>query len=450
MTTPTAEKQLAPAGGMYRRIARNAAMFGSGTAASALFTMLAVAIAARALSARDFGVLVLLQSAVLMLRALTTFSTQQPVIKLGSDAQAEGDRERLGAIVSMGLVVDLVASAFAFAIAAFCIELSRGAIGLADQDVGSAWILAFSLLFTGYLTSNGIFRLYDRFGALSLVQTLSAACLFVAYGALFLMGARLQAFVSAWAIYLSTSSLWQLWVSLRLVHEDGVQVRPTLRRFATADGRTLLHYCWSTWGTSTAETVRTNGDSLLIGAIVSVEAAGIYNAARQLAGVLRKFNVVYMSTVFPEVARLASRNDTRGALRLKRRMFWAGAALAVVAVGLAAIFGHLVLKLLFGPRFVPAYLPFIFLTAAAVAQLVSMTPSMSVQVFRGPRLLLALYVGATLVFLAAAVGLTFSLSITGMAIAQLIFPLILGLACNVALRRVLVGTTSVDEAKRPI
>jgi O-antigen/teichoic acid export membrane protein len=119
----TVQKAFAGRGGMYRRIARNSALFASGMAVSSLFTMLAVAIAARALPARHFGVLVLLQSAVLMLRALATFSTQQPVIKLGADAQAAGDRERLGAIISMGLVVDMVASLLAFAVAALCIEM---------------------------------------------------------------------------------------------------------------------------------------------------------------------------------------------------------------------------------------------------------------------------------------------------------------------------------------
>jgi O-antigen/teichoic acid export membrane protein len=127
---------------MYRRIARNSAFYAGGTAASSLFMMLAVAIAARGLPAHDFGVLVLLQSSALMLRALTSFSTQQPVIKLGADAQAEGDQQRLGVIISMGLVVDLLASTIAFVVAACLIELSRPVVGLGAEKVGSAWIFS--------------------------------------------------------------------------------------------------------------------------------------------------------------------------------------------------------------------------------------------------------------------------------------------------------------------
>jgi O-antigen/teichoic acid export membrane protein len=421
--------------GMYRRIARNSAFLAGGTAASSLLIMLSVAIAARALSAREFGVLVLLQSAVLMLSALTSFSTQQPVIKLGSDALVTGDMKRLGEIISMGLLVDIFASVLALIVAALAVEFSRSAIGLATQDVGSAWILAASLLFTGYPTSNGIFRLYDRFGLLSLIQTFSAAGLLLAYLALYIAGSKLQIFVLVWAIYLASNSLLQLWFGLYLIRRNHVPLHFRRQFFSGEDGRTLLSYCWSTWGTSTTETIRTNGDSLLVGAIVSVEAAGIYTVARQLSGILRKLNVVYRSTVFPEIARLASRNDIAGAWRLNKRMLIAGLAIGVLTVGLAIVFGHFVIRLLFGMRFTAAYIPVVILTAAAIAQLISFTPSMCVQVFRGPKTLLLLYVIVTIVFAAAAVPLTFALSITGMALAQLVFSIALTFLCNLVLQQ---------------
>jgi O-antigen/teichoic acid export membrane protein len=407
--------------------------------------MLAVAIAARALPARHFGVLVLLQSAVLMLRALATFSTQQPVIKLGADAQAAGDRERLGAIISMGLVVDMVASLLAFAVAALCIELSRSAIGLADQDVGSAWILAGSLLLTGYPTSNGIFRLYDRFGALSLVQTLSAVGMFAAYAVLYFTGAELQAFVWAWGIYLAVSSLWQLGVSLALLRRDQVPVRLRMRPFSGPDGRTLLHYCWSTWGTSTAETVRTNGDSLLIGAIVSIEAAGVYNVARQLAGILRRFNVVYTSTVFPEISRLAARGENAATRRLKNRLLSVSALIGLAAIIVAVALGRFVIEGLFGPRFELAYWPLMILIAAAVTQVLGQISSMYVQVYVGPTRLVPVYGAATTVFLASAIPLTFATSIIGMALAQFIFGLALILLCELSLQGTAVSRRSTGE-----
>lgn len=421
-------------GTVLRRIARNSAVMAGGTAASALFSMLAVAVAARALTARDFGVLVLLQSAVLMVRAFTSFSTQQPVIKLGADAQAANDRNKLGRIISMGLVADLASSLAAFAIAILGILLTGSLIGLASEDAGSALILAVSLLFSAYPTTNGIFRLYDRFGLFALLQTLSAAGLLGAFTLIFVFGPTLQAFVLAWAAYLAFSGLLQLLLALWLVRRD--RVRLALRRgaFSSADGKVLIQYCWTTWGTSTVDTVRTNGDSLFVGAMVSVEAAGLYNVAKQLAGTFRKFILVYASTVFPEISRLASNDDKAGARTLKRRMTIAGLAIGGAAVGAALLLGQPALQLVFGERFGPAYIPLVVLMAAAAAQLISFTPSMFVQVLLGPAKLLLYYVIGTGLFVAAAFSLTLAFGITGMALAQLSFPIALAIMCELGLR----------------
>ncbi len=59
---------------------------------------------------------------------------------------------------------------------------------------------------------------------------------------------------------------------------------------------------------------------------------------------------------------------------------------------------------------------------------------MCVQVFRGLRFLLALNLAAVIVFVVAALALTWMLSISGMALAQLIFSVFLGILCNVALK----------------
>jgi O-antigen/teichoic acid export membrane protein len=334
----------------------------------------------------------------------------------------------------MGLVVDLLASTIAFVVAACLIELSRPVVGLADENVGSAWIFAVSLVFSGYPTANGIFRLCNRFGLLSLVQTGCAVCLFAGYAILFAVDAKLQAFVWAWAGYLTLSGMVQLGIGIAMIRRDRVPLRPALRDFSTPDGRTLLHYCWSTWGTSTADAIRMNGDSLLIGAIVSVEAAGVYNVARQLAGMLRKFNVILPATVFPEISRLAAAQDLVGAKRLHGRLLWIGTAIGLVAVIAAAALGHLVIRLLFGAAFEQGYVAFVILTAAAAAQLISFGPSMYVQVYSGPKRLLVLYGVASAIFAAAAVVLTFEFSLAGMAMAQLPFGLAVILLCEVQLR----------------
>jgi O-antigen/teichoic acid export membrane protein len=434
-------------GFLYRRLARNSAYLAGATMASAALAMIAFALAARALSARDFGILILLQSAAMMLSTVMSFGTQQPIIRLGTSARAERDDERLGQLITRGLIVDGSASLMAVAAAFLLLGFAGDAAGLDGETRNSAFVFAGSLLFTGYSTSNGIFRLFDRFALLALIQTLCAASLLIVSTILFLLDASLEAFVWAWAVYAALNSQLQLWTSLRLVRGHGIRLHLARRLFSGADARLFLQYCWSTWAMSSAETLRANGDSLLVGAIVSVEAAGVYGVAKQLAGVLRKFNAVHSSALFPEISSQAAHGDVAGARQLKRRMMWTSVLIGAVAVFGALLVGELLLVLLFGPAFAAAYLTLAILTAAASAQLMSQTPSMYVQVYLGPKALVPLYLAAVLAFAAAAVPLTLTLSMAGTALAQLLFGAVLIMLCEFALRTTLTSADADARAK---
>jgi O-antigen/teichoic acid export membrane protein len=186
---------------------------------------------------------------------------------------------------------------------------------------------------------------------------------------------------------------------------------------------------------ATVEGVRSNGDSLLVGAAVSVEAAGIYNVAKQLAGVLRKLNTVYASAAFPEISALSAHGEDHSAARVQRRMLWIGGALGAIVVAAVLLGGRLVLGLLFGAHFEAAWLPLVILTAAAAAQLISHTLSMYIQVYVGPERLFRVYVLAIIPFLVLVLPLTVSFSIAGTAMAQLLFSLTLIYLCHSALGR---------------
>jgi O-antigen/teichoic acid export membrane protein len=422
-------------GAVYRRLARNSAYLAAGTASSALFMMLAVVLSARALSPREFGLLVLFQSATMMIASLMSFSTQQPVIKLGASAQAEGDRARLGRIIGLGLLFDALAAIIA-ALAAFAfLRFGRQWIGLEHQELGVATLFAASLLFTGYLTSNGIFRLLDRFGLLSMIQAGCAAGILAATAYLYASGAPFEHYCWAWAIFYALNGQIPLFAALYLARKAGIPVAFSTGRMPCGEVSTFLAYCWTTWGTATAEALRSNGDSLLVGAAVSVEAAGVYNVAKQLAGVLRKANTVYASAMFPEVSALSAHGEHDSARRVRRRILRMSMLVGIVALAAAVLLGRPVLIHLFGSHFEMAYLPLIILTAAAASQLISHTLSMYVQVYVGPERLFRVYLLAIAVFLLAVFPLTSLFSISGTALAQLLFSLSLIYFCNLALRR---------------
>ena len=422
-------------GAIYRRLARNSAYLAGGTAASALFMMLAAVLNARALSAREFGLLVLFQSATMMTATIMSFSTQQPVIKLGSTALADGDLAGLGRIIGLGLLLDLCAASLAAIIAFAFLAFGRDWIGLQDNQVGIAALFAASLFFTGYVTSNGIFRLLDRFGLLSLIQAGCAAMILAATAYLYLSNAPFELYCWAWAAFYAVNAQLPLLAGLWLARRAGIPITLSMGKMAPGETGTFLSYCWTTWGTATAEALRSNGDSLLVGAVVSVEGAGIYNVAKQLAGVLRKINTVMPPLPSQRFRRSPLMGKMTMPCALGIRMIWVGGAVGLIAVVGAILLGRPVLGLLFGERFEPAWMPLVILTAAAAAQLVSHTLSMYVQVYVGPESLFRAYLLAIGLFLVAVFPLTYAFSTAGTAFSQLVFSLALIFLCHWRLRR---------------
>ena len=422
-------------GAVYRRLAVNSAYLVGGTVVTALCLMLAAVLNARALSPHSFGVLVLFQSATLTLTTLMSFATQQPVIKLGSTALAKGDVVQLGRIISLALLTDAVAAITTSAVAFACLYLAWARVGLTDDLRSAAGLFALSLLFTGFLSATGIFRLFNRFGLLSAIQAACAALLMAVTAYLYATAAPFQAYCWTWAIYYALNSQVPLFVGLYLVRRAGIPLRWATGSLPAADRKTFIAYCSTTWGTSTIEGLRLNGDSLLVGALVSVPAAGVYNVAKQLAGVVRKLNNVYASAAFPEISNLSAHRNHAGARRVRAKLLWVGLGIGSLAVLIALLAGRPMLELLFGPAFVPAWIPLVILIAAAAAQMITHTLSMYVQVYVGPGALLRAYMLAILPFILAVVPLTYAFSMIGTATAQILFSLALALACFRALRR---------------
>lgn len=420
--------------GLRRRLFQNFAILLSGSGGAALLSLFTVAIVARALSLTDFGTFVLLQTSALLIAGLFTFSTQQPVIKLGIAALEQGDTDQFERIVGMGLVADLASATGAAVAACALVLLAPELIGMQADRASSALIVAISLLFQGYRTSEGIFRAFNRFGQLGVIQIITAAVQLIVAAVLWWYGAPFIAFAVLAALIIALSSVCQLVGALQMLRLEGM--RPRFRGIArSSDRKEFVTYCWSTWAAGSFDTVRQNGDTPLVGLLVSVEVAGVYNVARQLAGVLRKGVQIYASVLFPELATFAAKGDFVAPLRLLKRIFWISVGITGVLAAGASIGGGFALQIIFGPEFVAGHLALVLLFAAAGIQLISATYSMYVQTFDGPAAILGAYAIALMAFLVTIVPGLWAWGIAGAGLAQVVFFVVLTLACQARLTR---------------
>ena len=421
--------------GLFRRLSTNIGWLVVGTAAAAMFTMAALAFVARGLPMDQFGLLVLLQSAALTLRGILGVGTQQPIIHLGTVALKDDDKVRLGRLIGFGLALDIGTAILASAVGFALILLGGDLIGMAEEDRHYAYIFAFAVLFMGYLTSSGLFRLVNRFGLMTFIQTGTTALLCAATGFFWLAEAPFDYYIYAWAAYLALSAQAPLVAAVLLMRRQGVRTRIDIGQLSDEDRRLFRSYAWSTWGTIVVHTTRMYGDSLLLGAMLSVESVGIYNVAKQIAGILRKLTDNYAAAVFPEVARLARDQLVSASRRLLRRMLWIVGACGLIGTLGMALIGRPVLELAFGPAFVDGYGALLLLTAAAGLQLIGHTFAVYIQIYRSPGRLFWMYLAGLVCYIPAAVMGSHLLGITGAALGQVIFSVvIIVLAASATLR----------------
>ncbi len=420
---------------MLRRLIANGLTLLGGQVGASLIMMVAVAANARALGLADFGALVMVQSSALLVAGLSAFATQQAVIRMGIEALESGDRQRFAHILGLGFVADLIGAALAGAIGLLALPWLLRAAALPASATPLALAAALCLFVQGFRTTEAIFRIFDRFRTLALVHLIAALVALALALWLWAGGYGLEHYVVYVVVVLSLPSLLQLGFAVVLLAQRNA--RPSLAGASREKAllREFVAYCWTTHFSGTVDTIRQNGDSPLVGALLSVELAGIYNVAKQLSGILRKGTAVYASVMFPELASIAARKQYDAARQTLRQALLASAAMGTAVVLGAAVMGAFVLELVFGRGYEAGAVALVVLCLSAAIQLSSATLSMYVQAFIGPTRLAFAYLVTIFVFIAALPSGIILGGIEGAAGAQVLFYLVLSAACWLELRR---------------
>lgn len=415
--------------GLRQRLLANLGKLGGGTLLSAALSMAVVVINTRALSPSEFGIYVLLQSSALLLAGFVSLSTQLPVIKLGMTALERGAAQEFRRLIGMGLLTDLAAGTIATVIALGVVFLIPDLIGLQDDYWIGALIVSGALLVQGFKTPEGIFRSLDKFGLMSVLLATAGIFQLVIALTLWFFEADFIYYAVLAAITLSLTPLIQLSVALWLL-----KCRELTPLFFGGDvgsspWREFTAYCASTWITGTCGSLKSYGDTVFLGMVVSTELVGAYNIAKQLCGIVNKLTVIYASVLFPELVLLGAKRSLNTAHAVLKKAVQFGLVATFALSAGAAILGRPVLSLVFGPDFVIAWPALIILAAAAGWQIVSFTYSMFVQVFVGPMALAKTYVMASSGFaIALWLGGTF-FGIAGAGFASVIFGILLSASC---------------------
>jgi len=333
-----------------RRIAVNFAWLLGGRGGAALATLAATVLAARALGAEQFGILVLIHTSALVARQLCNIKTAEAVIRFGVPLRERGEEAGWRRLLAATFRLDLASALLAATAAALMVALAGPLFGLEQTLQGAAWAYVAALAFTAAGTAKGALRVLDRYLLLS--GQLLAGPLIRLAGVLWAVAldAGVHWYVLLWAAALLVEYLTALLVAWWVLRPDmraalAVSLGAVFRAEPRLGGFLKIVY-WQ----SNLDVFPRQVTTLLVGLCFGPEGAGVFRLARDLAEVLGKPVTLLRQAIFPDLSRLWRRDATRF-VQMTTRVSVVMLATGSVFVLAALLAGGPLLALLAGPEY---------------------------------------------------------------------------------------------------
>ena len=314
--------------------------------------LITLAFAGRSLGVVGFGLLILVHSYAQAASGLTKFNSWQVVVRYGGPALREGDGERFRRAIGFALGLDLASGMLTMIGAMLLLPLVAPLFGLPDELVPAAILYCLLLPLMGAGAASGVLRLFDRFDLLGWQGTITLNVRAVLTVVAWWQQWPLLVFILIWFVTDLIGDLVMWWMAWRELRRRGklTGIRPTLKAGPLERGwpfavsinlNSSLNTAWGPLG------------RLLVGALLSPAAAGLYRVASSIADAAQKPTDFLNKAFYPEVMRLDHRE--KAPWRLMARTMVLSALIGAVALLAVLAGGEWLLRVVFGPEFVAAY-----------------------------------------------------------------------------------------------
>ena len=386
-----------------RSLLKNTSYLAVSKGIAAIGGLVTLAFAGRSLGVVAFGLLILIHSYAQAASGLTKFNSWQVVVRYGGPALRAGDEAGFRRALGFALGLDLATGVAAMAGAMLLLPLIAPAFGLPDALITPTILYCLLLPLMGAGAASGVLRLFDRFDLLAWQGTVTPNLRAVLTLVAWWQDWPLLAFVAIWFVTDLIGDLVTWAMAIRELRRRGKLkgIRPSLsargleRGWPFAVSINLNSSLNTAWGPIAR---------LIVGAVLSPAAAGLYRVASSIADAAQKPTDFLNKAFYPEVMRLDHRD--KAPWRLMVRTMVLSALAALVALALVLVGGEWLLRVAFGEAFVGAYGVMIVLLGVPLLMSVSFPlPAMLHAVGRVNVPLVANMIGA-----AAYVGLVFPLA----------------------------------------
>jgi O-antigen/teichoic acid export membrane protein len=319
---------------MLKRVLKNFGVVLRGRGIAAVFSVSATALMANALSATEFGLIILLHTYIMVVRGTLNFRTFETIVRFGIPLGEAGDDSGLRSLLRSTMMIDMAAALLATILGVSAASLA-GHFLQWDNDM-VAWAAMYSLviLATANGTANGILRIYDRFDALGVQFTVGPALRLLMVSIAWALDAPMPVFIVVWG---SAFAIGHIYMTVRGLKELKAHMDTGLwSGFRWQEIRERQREFWKFIGVvywqTNIDLLPKHVSTLLAGALLGPAAAGLFRLAREFSTVLTGPAVMLREVLFPDLTRSFHAQDEGFQTVLWKTAFYAGAAGLVLLV----------------------------------------------------------------------------------------------------------------------
>ncbi len=340
---------------LLRRIGRNFGKLLRGRGVAAVLELTTVAVLARSLSPENFGQLVLVQTYVQMVRGLFNFRLHETVVRFGVPVHDANNLHSLRRLLRLTLFIDIAASGASIVVAILAVPLA-GLLFDWDQDLIFGALIYSSILLTSAKdTPKGILRLFDRFDALGIQLMISP---FLRLLGVLIVSTQVPDVLSFVVVLALGTLAGNIYLIVRGWMEYGRQVGGNLLRGPSIKGwrdefPDLRGFLSIVYLQSNLDNVQKQAPTLLAGALLGAEAAGMLRIAREATKILSKPGALLQQVLFPNLVRMWTRHTANFHSILLRIVLVSG-VFGLVFISASIFGGRLLLTSILGPDYAEA------------------------------------------------------------------------------------------------
>jgi len=343
-----------------------------GRGAAAIMAFGATALMARSLGPAEFGLVVLMHTYAMLIRALLDFGTADAIVRFGVPAHDASDNHTLGKLIKVCRRIDKQASITAAILALLVAPFAGPAIGMDTKHVMLLMAYSTILLTPGAGSAAGLLRLNDRFDIGGRQMTIAPTIRFLGVVIAWGLGAPVEIFVAIWGAAYVAENVYLLW---QAKHKYRVQINQALLGVSLKDASIndfdgLRHFIWVTYWQSNIDLLPKHFTTLLVGHLLGPAEAGLLRLAREIASALSRPALLIRQVVFADLTRAWNEGSASFDI-VAYRTALLGGLLGMAFVALSYFFGEYLLGGLLGAQFIAAKGVLTWMLLAATLDLVT-------------------------------------------------------------------------------